>query len=363
MKIIHCADLHLDSKMESNLDREAASMRRDELLDTFERMVTYAAENEVRVILIAGDLFDKPNVRKAAKTRVIEQMKQHPEIDFCYIRGNHDQLDFVEELSEQEGITNLKLFGTDEWTSYDYGDVVITGMELVKENSQTLGMNLVLDQNRLNIVALHGQESDYQGNDRTEIVNLSMLRNKYIDYLALGHIHTYKKERLDDRGVYCYSGCLEGRGFDECGEKGFVLLDVEEGKIHTQFVPIAKRLLHEVCVEVDPSMDMAAIVQKARECVAGISSEDLIKIIVTGETNIDTDIDCDRLRRNLNLDFFFIKVYDRTSVQIDYESFRNDKSLKGEFVRLMERQDMSEDERAAIIELGMKAIMGEDIEV
>ena len=133
MKIIHCADLHLDSKMESNLDREAASMRRDELLDTFERMVTYAAENEVRVILIAGDLFDKPNVRKAAKTRVIEQIKQHPEIDFCYIRGNHDQLDFVEELSEQEDITNLKLFGTDEWTSYDYGDVVITGMELVKE--------------------------------------------------------------------------------------------------------------------------------------------------------------------------------------------------------------------------------------
>ena len=41
MKIIHCADLHLDSKMESNLDREAASMRRDELLDTFERMVRY----------------------------------------------------------------------------------------------------------------------------------------------------------------------------------------------------------------------------------------------------------------------------------------------------------------------------------
>ena len=31
MKIIHCADLHLDSKMESNLDREAAGMRRDEL--------------------------------------------------------------------------------------------------------------------------------------------------------------------------------------------------------------------------------------------------------------------------------------------------------------------------------------------
>ena len=78
MKIIHCADLHLDSKMESNLDREAAGMRRDELLDTFERMVAYAAEQNVRVILIAGDLFDKPNVRKTAKTRVIERS-----IGFC----------------------------------------------------------------------------------------------------------------------------------------------------------------------------------------------------------------------------------------------------------------------------------------
>ena len=39
MKIIHCADLHLDSKMESNLDREAAGMRRDELLDTFDNIV------------------------------------------------------------------------------------------------------------------------------------------------------------------------------------------------------------------------------------------------------------------------------------------------------------------------------------
>lgn len=65
------------------MDREAAGMRRDELLDTFERMVAYAAEQDVRVILIAGDLFDKPNVRKTAKTRVIEQIKGHPQIDFA----------------------------------------------------------------------------------------------------------------------------------------------------------------------------------------------------------------------------------------------------------------------------------------
>lgn len=363
MKIIHCADLHLDSKMESNLDRDAANLRRDELLDTFEDMVTYASEQQVRVIIIAGDLFDKPNVRKAAKNRVIEQIQAHPEIDFCYIRGNHDQNDFIEEMTDRLELSNLKLFGSSQWTSYDYGDVVITGLELGKENSQTLGVNLVLDQNRLNIVVLHGQESDYQGKDKTEIVNLSMLRNKYIDYLALGHIHSYKQERLDDRGMYCYSGCLEGRGFDECGEKGFVLLETEGNKIKSQFVPMAKRQLHEVVVEVTQGMEMPAIMEQTREKVADISSEDLVKIIVTGVTDMDMDIDMKRLLRGMDKDFFYVKGYDKTTIAVDYESFRNDRTLKGEFVRLMEQQHLSEDERAEIIELGIKAIMGEDLEL
>ena len=59
---------------------------------------------------------------------------------------------------------------------------------------------------------------------------------KNIDYLALGHIHKYKQAELDQRGVYCYSGCLEGRGFDECGEKGFVLLDIDEESLKLKTV-------------------------------------------------------------------------------------------------------------------------------
>ena len=46
MKIIHCADLHLDSDMTSNLTKEKAKERRTELLVTFQRMITYAKEND-----------------------------------------------------------------------------------------------------------------------------------------------------------------------------------------------------------------------------------------------------------------------------------------------------------------------------
>ena len=42
MKIIHCSDLHLDSKMKSNLKDNRSKERRDEILRTYQNMVEYA---------------------------------------------------------------------------------------------------------------------------------------------------------------------------------------------------------------------------------------------------------------------------------------------------------------------------------
>ncbi len=58
MKLIHCADIHLDSRMNTHLDKDKAKERKLELLDTFSKMVKYAKNNRITNILIAGDLFD-----------------------------------------------------------------------------------------------------------------------------------------------------------------------------------------------------------------------------------------------------------------------------------------------------------------
>ena len=54
------------------------------------------------------------------------------------------------------------------------------------------------------------------------------------------------------RDRYCYSGCLEGRGFDECGQKGFVVLDIDDEKLTAgfSFVPFAYRSLYTLYVDV-----------------------------------------------------------------------------------------------------------------
>ena len=54
MKIIHCSDLHLDSKMKSNLDSKKAKERRNEILITYQNMVKYAVENNVKIIMYQG---------------------------------------------------------------------------------------------------------------------------------------------------------------------------------------------------------------------------------------------------------------------------------------------------------------------
>lgn len=358
MKIIHCSDLHLDSKMESNLTREQAKERKRELLLTFERMVAFAVSNDVRAIIIAGDLFDTTHIAKSATRLVEEQIAGHPQIDFLYLKGNHEKDNFLAGLSEIP--VNLKVFG-DSWTKFTYDDITISGVELTPDNSRNIYDSLVLAQDEVNLVVLHGQESQYDAKDKAEIINIRALQNKYIDYLALGHIHEYKYQKLDNRGSYCYSGCLEGRGFDETGEKGFVLLEIENKHVLPSFIPFAKRTCYEVPVPIMGLHTTGEITKRIEEHLANIDKSSLVKIVLTGEIDMDTDNDITYLTKKFAERFYFVKVYDHTRLAINYEAFRLDQSLKGEFIRLLENADMPQEEKDAVILTGIRALSGEEI--
>lgn len=62
-KIIHCADLHLDSPMETHMTEEQASTRNTEIIHSFLRLTEYAAKNDVRAVILAGDMFDGERVK------------------------------------------------------------------------------------------------------------------------------------------------------------------------------------------------------------------------------------------------------------------------------------------------------------
>lgn len=363
MKIIHCGDLHLDSKMESVLPKEKAKERKNEILMTFLRMVEYARKNWVSVILIAGDLFDTKVISAKAKNTVLDAIRTNPGITFLYLKGNHDSGNFID--NPQECPDNLKFFG-DTWTKYEFEDVVITGVELNENNSDKIYDSLLLDSRRVNIVTLHGQEAGSVSRDKAENIVLKNLRDKNIDYLALGHIHSYTEGKIDNRGTYAYCGCLEGRGFDECGTKGFVLLNIESGNWTKEFIPIAQRTLYTVEVDVtgmESTMEMTrAIESKLEENHEGLNSDSLVKVVLKGSISVSTEKDIAYMNQYLMDHYYFGRVKDQTKLAIRAEDYQNDISLKGEFVRLILSSGYDDDVKEKILLTGIKALSGEDFD-
>ena len=357
MKIIHCADIHADSKMGSHFSKEQAEERRNEVVDAFASMVGYAKENDVRVILIAGDFVDtKETQQKKIKQRIGYIIKQSPSIDFLYLRGNHDE-DSSFPIGEE--LANLKRFSKSSWEKYSYENVDIYGREFSGEIPVGVFNELIPDPDHLNIVILHGQVAACRMKNDAPDISLPKLANRNIDYVALGHIHDYRKEKLDSRGYWCYSGCLEGRGFDECGEKGFVLLETNGSKLETKFIRASKRVIHDVEVGLSGSLSYAGIMEKIEASVAGIPQSDIVQITLSGEVTEETEIEPDAYVPAIKSKFFYVRIKDKTKIRIDYGKYKDDVSLKGEFIRLVSADgSLSDEEKERVIMTGIKALAG-----
>ena len=338
--------------MDSKFPKNISNMRKDELRNTFKRMVEYAQNAQINVIILAGDVFDSDTPFKKDKDFFYSVVRNNPQIDFLYLRGNHD----VSADYEGEHIANLKVF-SNKWTSYSYGNVVISGIEISAENSSALYSSLSLDKDKINIVTLHGDIGDASGKDK---INKKKLRDKNIDYLALGHIHKHRMEKLDDRGTYCYSGCLEGRGFDELGDHGFVVLDIDK-KVLPTFVPFAKRKIIEADADVSGVRDGYEAYSAVKSAVS-FDKENIYRINLKGELDFDVEpLAADVASYLASSDCLFADVKDMTGKKLNVGDFEGDMSLRGEFVRCVyEDGECSDEDKAKIISYGLKALAGGD---
>ena len=354
MKIIHTADIHLDSKMESNLPTKASSKRKSELLLSFLEMIDYAVNNKVTAVIIAGDLFDTSRISSNTAEAVLGKIKEASGVEFLYLAGNHDN---GKNLLSHDVPKNLKFF-SNEWTSFSYGNVVISGAELTSDNYMSIYRSLLLDSDKFNIVTMHGGISTSFGED---LINVKELANKGIDYLALGHYHSYSEGEIDKRGKWCYSGCLEGRGFDECGDKGFIVLNIDENGFDKEFIKTSHRDILTVTVDISGLDNAAEILKKVEQTVENVDETAMVKVVLAGNIPFNARKDLGLIKEVLDRKFFFSKVADKTRIAINPDDFKNDISLKGEFIRLCLESDMTEKERDRVIECGIAALSSMEV--
>ncbi len=352
MKLIHCADIHLGSKMESKLPKDKADKRKGEVRNAFSRMVDYARENDIRHILLAGDIFDSDRPFKKDKEFFYSVVRANPQITFYYLRGNHDTQESYEDF-----LDNLVVF-CDIWHILTEEPVTIAGIELSRENLRSAPSTLSLEPDHINIVMLHGAVSE---GERAGCINLAKYRNKHIDYLALGHIHSYEAKPLDDRGVYVYAGCLEGRGYDEMGPKGFVVIDITDGVVTHSFHENSERRILEFPVDISAATDLYSATEIVRAEITARPA-DMVRICLTGEIDFDnTDLAAD-IEATLQAHYFHASVKDKTVYRLNADCAEGDISLRAEFIRtVMADERYSDEERTQILSIGLRALAGREL--
>jgi len=181
--------------------------------------------------------------------------------------------------------------------------------------------------------------------------------------MALGHIHKRYDGKIDARGEYAYSGCLEGRSFDETGEKGFVLLSVANGKIDREFIAFATRTFEELDVDVSGATSPYQTANIIKSTV-NFNRQNCYRINLLGdvEESAKTEDACERITEALKGACYLLSVKDKTQIKIDLEKYKNDPTIKGEFINVvLANEQLSESEKKEILSLGLKALEGKTI--
>lgn len=348
VRLIHAADFHLDSPFR-DLPAEGAARRRAELRELPERLAGLARERGAQLVLLSGDLFDGGEIYRETAEALVTALGRTGCPVFI-APGNHDPLTSDSPYRTLAWPENVHIFQKEEVESVPLPGLgcVVHGAAFTagdREDDPLAGF-AAPDDGLVHVMALHGDV----GGRRYGPVSPDSIARSGLDYLALGHIHACSGPQRAGETVWAYPGCPEGRGFDECGEKGVFWVEADKGKTALEFVPLCARRYELLTVPLTGETDPAAA---AEEALAG-QEDNVCRITFTGETGRAPDLPA--LERALEGRCFALSLRDRTTVARDLWARAGEDSLTGLFLREMRaRLDGAEtEEDRAVLDLAVR---------
>ena len=350
VKILHAADFHLDSAFGA-LGEEQARQRRQESRKLVECLVEFANEQAVDLLLLAGDLFDSDDIFGQTGEDLalaLGRLKGHAVI----APGNHDYYDPAGAYGRILWPENVHVFTEDALTKFDFPqyDCTVYGAAFtgpsVPDGSVLDGFTAP-DDGRVHLLVLHGDLGGKNGPYRP--LSEEQLAATGADYAALGHQHAFSGLHRAGDTYYAYPGCIEGRGFDETGEKGVLCGTVSPGRAALQFVPFGRRRYEILTVDVTDSEPLAAV----SAALPRDTEQDIYRILLAGET--EEPIRLERLRQELADRFYALEFRDQTRMKQDIWARCGDDSLRGLFLQKMRQAyDTADDENRRKIEQAVR---------
>lgn len=335
MKFIHIADMHFDSPFVNLSDKDImGDLRRLEQRKAFKKVIEYIKENDIKYLFISGDLYEHKYVKKSTIEYINNLFKEIPETKILISPGNHDPKIKNSYYNKFEWNDNVKIFGSKiekvelpEVDIYGYGfdDFYCTDSGI--ENFE------IENKNKINILIIHGtldgasiEEKQY--NSMTK----KMLKQKGFDYIALGHIHKRDYNSEENQNII-YPGSTISLGFDELGEHGMILGEVEKESINLKFIPLDEEEFIEINLDVSDLFSIEELIEKINSLK--IEENQYVKIILIGNRNFEINIyELLKFIENKKI----IKIKNKTKLGYDLNKISNETTLKGLFAKEMKEK-------------------------
>ena len=340
LKILHAADLHLDSPFEG-LPAGKAAIRRAEQRQLLSRLAELAVREDVDLVLLSGDLLDSDSSYYETGEELVRCLRQMPMPVFI-APGNHDPYTRRSPYARLRLPDNVHVFTENAIRSISLPELnaVVYGAAFTDKNSPALlaGFNARPEPGVWKLLCLHGEVG--VKNSPYDPISEEELEQSGLDYVALGHIHKASGLRHAGNTWYSWPGCPEGRGFDECGEKTVNLVTLDDaGGCELKTVSIASRRYEILRVDVSGVDPLIAVHTQLPDDTV----RDVYRVILSGET--ETAPDLNRLYFNLNEMFFELQLRDETHIRRSIWESAGEDSLRGIFLKkLRERFDAAESE-------------------
>jgi len=300
MKILHAADLHIDSPLRG-LSRYPGAPAEDLRLATrraLENLVQLAIRLPVTAVLLAGDVYDGEWRDYHTGLYFNQQMARlgRAGIEVYMVSGNHDAQNRT--MRSLRLPDNVRLLATDKPETVRDEKIALSvhGQGFARWD---LTDNLAIgypprDSDRFNIGLLHtaleGGNPDHQ---RYAPCSVSDLEARGYDYWALGHIHAHKIVSREPWIVY--PGNLQGRHARETGPKGCVIVTIDDNTLQVRSVhqhDLHAARWENVSVDLSGVNDTDQALSMVQQRFQELPQDELVavRVTLTGRTAVHTSL-------------------------------------------------------------------------
>lgn len=328
VKILHAADFHLDTPFES-LPSEKAAQRRREQRELLNQLVRLAKKEQVQLVLLAGDLLDS-NLSYYETYEALYDALKKLEIPVFIAPGNHDYYSPRSPYASLEFPENVHIFKSPVISCVDLPELGcrVWGAGFNASLCPPLLENFKVPRsNLIDLLVIHGEMDGDAYNPITE----NEIASTGLDYLALGHTHTFSGIKRAGKTYYAYPGCTQGRGFDETGAKGVIIGKVDKSQANMRFVPLGSREYKII----------TASENRLEQSIPNDVQNHICRLILTGQWSKKPDIVA--IYNKYKNRFFHLTIRDETIPPRNLWDGIDEDTLRGLFIRRMREKYDSPD--------------------